>query len=101
MAKPKGYRYSKHEREELLELYRQSGCSASRFSQQTGISYATLKRWLEPEPQQVNFVELSGCGAEGASGSLAVRLANGIECFLDGSIDKESAIGWIQALSRC
>ena len=101
MNKPKGYRYTQHERKELLELYRQSGYSASRFSREMKISYATLKRWLEPVTQDVNLVEVSSCGFPSASSQMAIRLPNGIECFLDDSMNKESLSGWIEALSRC
>jgi len=46
MGKSKGNRYTKAEREELLELYRQSGYGVTRFCREMDISYATLKRWL-------------------------------------------------------
>lgn len=46
MNKSKGKWYSDQEHDELLALFDQSGYSASRFCQETGLGYVTLKLWL-------------------------------------------------------
>ncbi|WP_425607666.1 IS66 family insertion sequence element accessory protein TnpA [Pelagicoccus enzymogenes] len=44
-----GKRYTAEQKQELLELFRQSGMNASRFCKETNVSYPTLSRWLGPE----------------------------------------------------
>lgn len=98
MSKSKGTRYSKDERDELMQLYRQSGYGVSRFCKEMDISYATLKRWLERKP--TGFVEVTADSLAPSSTSLAVRLPNGISCDLRVS-NRDEALGWIRDLKGC
>jgi transposase-like protein len=100
MGKSKGTRYSDEEREELVELYRQSGYSVSRFCREMELSHATLKRWLGRSPARACFVEVSADSLSRVSASLVARLPNGISLEL-GCASREEAIGWIRELKRC
>ena len=98
MGKGKGTRYSEEEREELVQLYRQSGYGISRFCKEMDISYATLKRWLRRKP--VSFVEVAADSLSRVSASLVVRLPNGISLEL-GAASREETVDWIRDLNRC
>jgi len=74
----RGKRYTKGEREELLQLFEQSEYSASRFCQEMGVCYATLKRWLGRESPRVNLIEVTA-----AASSNAVPLRVRLVCVTD------------------
>ena len=98
MGKSKGTRYSDEERDELVQLYRQSEYGISRFCKEMDISYATLKRWLGRKP--VRFVEVTADSLSRVSTSLTARLPNGISLELSAA-SREEALGWIRELKRC
>lgn len=100
MSNNRGKRYSKGEREELLELFDQSGYSASRFCQEMGVCYATLKRWLGRESPRVNLVEVTTAASINAV-ALRVRLPNGIECELESGLSRSEVTEWIRELKAC
>ncbi len=102
MAKDKGHRYTQEERDEFLELYRQSGYSVSRFSSEMRISYATLKRWLKPKIEpSVKLVEVESDPVSSSSASLIVRLPNGIACEIGSALSRAETVNWIRELKRC
>ena len=81
MGKDKGKRYTSEEKAELIGLYEQSGYSVSRFCSEMGLSYATLRRWLEPASSSLTErIELVEVTTESHSTSRAsgIRLPNGI-----------------------
>ena len=100
MSNDRGKRYSKSEREELLQLFDQSEYSASRFCQEMGVCYATLKRWLGRESPRVNLVEVT-TAASSNTVALRVRLPNGIECELGSSLSRSEVTQWIRELKAC
>ena len=100
MNKDKGKRYTQGEREELLELFAQSGYSVSRFSKEMGVSYATLKRWLGGERPRFDLVEAS-VPLPGAATALRVRLPSGIECEIPRDVARGEAAAFIRELMAC
>ena len=86
MGKEKGKRYTPEEKAELISLYEQSGYSISRFCSEMGLSYATLRRWLEPAASSLaERIELVEVTTESPSLPRAsgIRLPNGILIELD------------------
>ncbi|MBT3482433.1 MAG: transposase [Opitutales bacterium] len=100
MSKERGKRYSEEEREELLQLFAQSGYSASRFCQEMGVCYATLKRWVGRESPRVNLIEVTTAALAHAA-TLRVRLPNGIECELGSNLSRSEVTDWIRDLKAC
>ncbi len=100
MSNDRGKRYSKGEREELLQLFDQSEYSASRFCQEMGVCYATLKRWLGRESPRVNLVEVTAAASINAV-ALRIRLPNGIECELGSGLSRSEVTQWIRELKAC
>ena len=100
MSNDRGKRYSKSEREELLQLFEQSEYSASRFCREMGVCYATLKRWLGRESPRVNLVEVTAAASSNAV-ALRVRLPNGIECELGSGLSRSEVAQWIRELKAC
>ena len=103
MQKSGSKRYTVVERDELVQLYRQSGYSAWRFCKEMKLGYMTLKRWLEEEAPKVSLVEVSAVDqpAGESSISLRVRLPNGLVCELGGSLDMPEVLKWVRELKRC
>lgn len=94
-------RYTKEERSELVQLYRQSGYSATRFCQE-GLSYPTLKRWLGNETAKVSLVEVLVEEIMPAESlSMNIRLPNGIECELRSKLTSRETITLIRELKGC
>ncbi|MBD5778227.1 transposase, partial [Pelagicoccus sp. NFK12] len=97
MSTERGKRYTAEQKQELLELFRQSGMNASRFCKEMNVSYPTLRRWLGPESAKpVQFVELDG--AERGEGSLSVALPNGIWAEFPLSAERSVVADWIREL---
>jgi len=102
MAKHKGHRYTQEEREELLELYRQSGYGISRFSSEMSISYATIKRWLKPKATPtIKLIEVASDPVSNSAAPLIVRLPNGIACEIGSALSRAETVNWIRELKRC
>jgi transposase-like protein len=100
MSTERGKRYTTDQREELLELFRQSGLNASRFCKEMNVSYPTLKRWLGSGPAEpVQFVELAGEQATGQR--LTVALSNGLWAEFPMDADKAVVAAWIRELKAC
>jgi transposase-like protein len=102
MKKSGTRRYTEEERREMVQLYRQSGYSASRFCKEMNLGYPTLKRWLGNESAKVSLVEVvveEKASAE--SLSLTIRLPNGIECELRSGLTSQGAISFIRGLKGC
>jgi transposase-like protein len=95
-------RYTKEEREDLVQLYRQSDYSASRFCQEMGLSYPTLKRWLGDETAKVSLVEVVVEEIVPAESlRMNIRLPNGIECELRSKLTSRETITLIRELKGC
>ena len=102
MRKGRKYRYSREEREELLDLYRQSGYSVWKFCNEMNLGYVTLKRWLADETSSYSLVEVTTAEeANEASIGLSVRLPNGIVCELGNGLSPEEMLNWVRELKRC
>lgn len=104
MSKNRSKRYSQTEREELMELYRQSGYSVWRFCKEMNLSYETLKRWLRDRTPGHGLVEVTaaaGAPPEQSSVRLSVRLPNGIVCELGAGLSSEEALNWVRELKGC
>ena len=100
MSKYKGKRYSKEEREELLQLFGESGYSASRFCKEMGICYGTLKRWLSYRPPLFDLLEVASPVAI-ESAALRVLLPNGIRCEIPRGFGRGEAADLIRELKAC
>ncbi|MEM9159222.1 MAG: transposase [Verrucomicrobiota bacterium] len=100
MSTERGKRYTQEQKQELLELFSQSGMNVSRFCKEMNLSYATLKRWLSPEPSKpVQFVEIGE--ADPSGGRLSVALPNGLWAEFPLSTDKSVVASWIRELKAC
>ena len=100
MSKDRGKRYTDSEKEELLQLFEQSGCSVSRFSKEMGVSYGTLRRWLGREKPRFDLVEVAA-PFPASSGAMRVRLPNGIECQIPQGFVRGEAAALIRELAAC
>jgi transposase-like protein len=101
-SKNRSKRYSQAERAQLVELYRQSGCSLWRFSQEMNLGYETLKRWLKDEAFRFNLVEVTATEESlDRRVQLAVRLPNGLVCELGGDLSPEEVLNWVRELRAC
>ena len=95
-------RYTEEERGDLVQLYRQSGYSASRFCKEMSLSYPTLKRWLGNETAKVSLVEVVVEEIMPAESlSMNIRLPNGIECELRSKLTSRETITLIRELKGC
>ena len=102
MRKSGTNRYTEEERRELVQLYRQSGYSASRFCKEMNLGYPTLKRWLENETAKVSLVEVVVEELVPAESlSMNIRLPNGIECELRSKLTSRETITLIRELKGC
>lgn len=100
MSTERGKRYTQEQKQELLELFRQSGLSASRFCKEMNLSYPTLKRWLGPGPsKQALFVEIGE--ADSATSRLTVALSNGLWVEFPLEAEKSAVASWIRELKAC
>ena len=100
MSKERGKRYTKEQKQELLELFGESGLSVARFCREMKLSYGTLKRWLDPEPSQsVRFVEIDE--ADSSAGRLSLALPNGLWVEFPVSAPKPAVASWIRELKAC
>lgn len=100
MSTQKVKRYTKEQKNELVELFRKSGQSATRFCKERSLSYPTLKRWLGPQPSKpVQFVEIGE--ADPGGGRLSVALPNGLWAEFPLSTDKSVVTAWIRELKAC
>ena len=100
MSIERGKRYTPERKNELLELFRRSGKSATRFCKEHGVSYPTLKRWLGPSPSEaVSFVEVDQAGA--APGRMSVALPGGLWLEFAADCEKSVVASWIRELRAC
>ena len=78
---------TKEEKQELIQLYKQSGMSVRAFAEEFNLNLATFRNWLykkQPEPKpaddNLNFVEVKATQEIKFSGRQAIRIQkNGIE----------------------
>jgi transposase-like protein len=102
MPKKRRKHYSRGEREELKELYRQSGYSIYRFCKEMNLGYETLKRWLEEERPKVSLVEVTaGDAPPTKSITMTIRLPNGIACELGITLSMAETLNWVRELKAC
>lgn len=102
MSKNRSKRYSRKEREEFVELYRQSGYSVWRFCKEMNLSYETLKRWLGEQSPNYSLIEVTPAEAPvDRSIQLAVRLPNGIVCELGAGLSRQETLNWVRELKQC
>ena len=121
MESNRGKRYSPEERAEFVQLYKKSGQSLSRFCQEAGVTYASLKRWIDQSQEAQPVEDLETCPvsflevATTPTGStqsevmsrmpLPVRasfeLRNGIRVRLDEQMTAPEMLTWIQHLNAC
>jgi transposase-like protein len=95
-------RYTEEERSDLVQLYRQSGYSASRFCKEMSLGYPTLKRWLGNETAKVSLVEVVVEEiVPTESLRMNIRLPNGIECEFRSELTSREAITVIRGLKGC
>ena len=78
---------TKEEKQELIQLYKQSGMSVRAFAEEFNLNLATFRNWLykkQPEPKpaddNLNFVEVKATQEIKFSGRRDIRIQkNGIE----------------------
>ncbi|NER00226.1 MAG: transposase [Cyanothece sp. SIO2G6] len=100
MSIERAKRYTPERKNELLELFRQSGRSATRFCKEQGLSYPTLKRWLGPAPREpVSFVEIGQ--APSNTGRMSVALPGGLWLEFGADCEKSVVTSWIRELKAC
>ena len=93
-------RYTPERKNELLDLFRQSGTSATRFCKEQGLSYPTLKRWLGPAPREsVSFVEIGEVPPN--AGRMSVALPGGLWLEFAADCEKSVVSSWIRELRAC
>jgi protoporphyrinogen oxidase len=97
MSIERGKRYTVEQKQELIEFFRQSGLSASRFCKEMKLSYPTLKRWLGPSPTKaVQFVEIGE--ADSRDARMSVALPNGIWVEFPLGAERSVVASWIREL---
>lgn len=102
MPKKRRKSYSGAQRDELVELYRQSGYSIYRFCNEMNLGYETLKRWLENETPKISLVEVTTADApSGESITMTIRLPNGIVCELGTALSMIETLNWVRELKAC
>lgn len=106
MNKPKGKRYSKEEREELLSSFDQGGQNASCFCREQGLSYPTLKRWLDERAENTEGLRLIEVRSDDEAGNerhclMTIRLPNGLECHVWSGANRMEVLSWIGGLLQC
>jgi len=93
-------RYTKEQKRELVERFRESGMNATRFCKQQRVSYPSLKSWLaSSQVQKVQFVEVAQ--AERPQAQLRVALPNGLHAEFPLHADKPVVADWIRELKSC
>ena len=78
---------TKEEKQELVELYKQSGMSVRAFAEEFNLNLATFRNWLykkqpetKPEDDNLNFVEVKATEEIKVNGRQEIRIQkNGIE----------------------
>ena len=78
---------TKEEKQEMIQLYKQSGMSVRAFAEEFNLNLATFRNWLykkQPEPKpaddNLNFVEVKATQEIKFSGRQDIRIQkNGIE----------------------
>ena len=116
MESNRGKRYTPEERAVFVQLYRESGQSLSRFCKDAGMTYASLKRWIdqsqEAQPVEdleacpVSFVEVAATSTQSEvmqhmPVQASFELRNGIRVRLDEQITAPQLLVWIQQLNAC
>ena len=117
MESNRGKRYSPEERAVFVQLYKESGRSLSRFCQDAGVTYASLKRWIDQDQEAQPVEDLEACPVsvvEVAATSTAstqsevmprlqasFELSNGIRVRLDEQMTASQLLVWIQHLNAC
>lgn len=94
-------RYALQEREQILERFAASGLSASRFCKEEGLTYPTLKNWMNKSKPaaEIPFVEIE---TEASSGSaVRLRFDSGIELELAADSERTVIEKWIRLLRSC
>ena len=102
MAKKRRKNYSRAEREELVELYRQSDYSVYRFCKEMNLGYETLKRWLNEETPKYSLVEVTADDTPPTESiTMTIRLPNGIACELGTALSMAETLNWVRELKAC
>ena len=102
MSKKRSKRYSQAEREELVDLFRQSGMSHWRFCKEMDLGYETLRRWLNEENFHFSLVEVTVAETTpDRSVNLTVRLPNGLVCELGCAMSPQEVLNWVRELKEC
>lgn len=106
MNKPKGKRYTQEEREEVLSSFDQSGQSVTGFCREQGLSYPTLKRWLDERIEKTDglrLIEVRSDREEANDSSclMTIRLPNGLECHVWSGANHIEVLNWIGELLQC
>ena len=100
MPDQRGRRYTSAQREDILERFRESGLSASRFCKEASLSYPTLKRWLGPgETEPMSFVEVESPAPPARR--FAVALGDGLWLEFPLDADRSVVAAWIRDLKAC
>ena len=100
MSSEKRIRYTTDQKNELLDLFRQSGLSATRFCKEQGVSYPTLKRWLGPSHgEAVSFVEVEELRSNVSR--MRVALPGGLWLEFAADCEKSVVSSWIRELRSC
>ena len=82
--------YTKEEKEEFVQLYKESGLSVRRFAEESGINLGTLRSWLykktlkvKPADDNCSFVQLAAGKLQQCRDLQNIRIQKaGMEIFI-------------------
>ena len=103
-TKERRRRWSRAEREQMLQDFRASGLTQVRFAAEHGVSIGTLRNWIYKPAmageQSGGFapVHLVGAGSIGSRGAVTVRWPHGVEVELAVDLDGSGVVRLVREL---
>jgi transposase-like protein len=97
-------RWSRSEREQLLQDFRSSGLTQVRFAAEHGVNVTTLRSWIykaaEADDQSGGFapVQIVGARSTGARNAITVRWPQGVEVELAVDLDGSGVVRLVREL---
>ena len=96
---------TREEKEELVQLYKQSGMSVRAFAQEFDLNFGTFRNWIykkHPESMNRGFVEVNPTKARQCTGSQSIRIQKaGMEIYIPATLELsvlEKILGAVKAI---
>ena len=100
---------TREEKEELVQLYKQSGMSVRAFAQEFDLNFGTFRNWIyKKHPESMNaddnrgFVEVNPTKARQCTGSQSIRIQKaGMEIYIPATLELsvlEKILGAVKAI---